>query len=175
MSSTIFYHARTGVTGYSCTYRPSRKIATAINPPMITTAIASSTRLMICFLRCEESGGKAWSSSSSSNKSSSAGRTLVGVGLLTESLPKGRLLTLTSGRKVGARRLDAAPAEALPTAGRPVEIDRLEDTEGLGDNAVAGRTGADLAGVDILLTAWSLRPELPVTTGRRPALTAGSL
>lgn len=92
-----------------------------------------------------------------------------------ESLPKGRLLTLTSGRKVGARRLGAAPAEMLPTAERPVEIDRLEDTEGLGDNAVAGRTGADLAGADILLTAWSLRPELPVTTGRRPALTAGSL
>ena len=94
---------------------------------------------------------------------------------MTESLPKGRLLTLTSGRKVGARRLGAAPAEALPTVGRPVEVDRLEDTEGLGDNAVAGRTEADLAGVDTLLTAWSLRPELPVTTGRRPALTAGSL
>lgn len=91
-----------------------------------------------------------------------------------ESLPKGRLLTLTSGRKVGARRLDAA-AEALPTVGRPVEVDLLGDAEGLGDNAVAGRTGADLAGVDILLTAWSLRLELPVTTGRRPALTAGSL
>ncbi len=91
-----------------------------------------------------------------------------------ESLPKGRLLTLTSGRKVGARRLDAA-AEALPTAERPVEIDLLGDAEGLGDNAVAGRTGADLAGVDTLLTAWSLRLELPVTTGRRPALTAGSL
>ena len=77
----------------------------------------------------------------------------MGVGLLAESLPKGRLLTLTSGRKVGARRLDAAPAEALPTVGCPVEVDRLGDTEGLGDNAVAGRTGADLAGVDILLTA----------------------
>ena len=75
------------------------------------------------------------------------------MGLLTESLPKGRLLTLTSGRKVGARRLDAAPAEALPTAGRPVEVDLLEDAEGLGDNTVAGRTGDDLAGVDILLTA----------------------
>lgn len=130
---------------------------------------------MICFLRCEESGGKAWSSSSSSNKSSSAGRTLVGVGLLTESLPKGRLLTLTSGRKVGARRLGAALVEALPATERPVEIDLLGDTEDLGDNAVAGRTGADLAGVDTLLTAWSLRLELPVTTGRRPALTAGSL
>ena len=74
------------------------------------------------------------------------------MGLLTESLPKGRLLTLTSGRKVGARRLDAA-AEALPTAERPVEIDLLWDAEGLGDNTVAGRTGDDLAGVDILLTA----------------------
>ena len=94
---------------------------------------------------------------------------------MTESLPKGRLLTLTSGRKVGARRLGAAPAEALPATERPVEIDLLGDTEGLGDNAVAGRTGADLAGVDTLLTAWSLRLELPVTTGRRPALTAGSL
>ena len=95
---------------------------------------------------------------------------------MTESLPKGRLLTLTSGRKVGARRLGAAPTEALPTVGRPVEVDLLlGDTEDLGDNAVAGRTGADLAGVDALLTAWSLRPELPVTTGRRPALTAGSL
>ena len=94
---------------------------------------------------------------------------------MTESLPKGRLLTLTSGRKVGARRLGAAPTEALPTVGRPVEVDLLGDAEGLGDNAVAGRTGADLAGVDTLLTAWSLRLELPVTTGRRPALTAGSL
>ena len=94
---------------------------------------------------------------------------------MTESLPKGRLLTLTSGRKVGARRLGAAPTEALPTVGRPVEVDLLGDAEGLGDNAVAGRTGADLARVDVLLTAWSLRLELPVTTGRRPALTAGSL
>lgn len=94
---------------------------------------------------------------------------------MTESLPKGRLLTLTSGRKVGALRLGAAPVEALPATERLVETDRVRDAEGLGDNAVAGRTGADLAGVDILLTAWSLRPELPVTTGRRPALTAGSL
>ena len=94
---------------------------------------------------------------------------------MTESLPKGRLLTLTSGRKVGARRLGAALVEALPATERPVEIDLLGDTEDLGDNAVAGRTGADLAGVDTLLTAWSLRLELPVTTGRRPALTAGSL
>ena len=94
---------------------------------------------------------------------------------MTESLPKGRLLTLTSGRKVGARRLDAALVEALPATERLVETDRVRDTEGLGDNAVAGRTGADLARVDVLLATWSLRPELPVTTGRRPALTAGSL
>ena len=94
---------------------------------------------------------------------------------MTESLPKGRLLTLTSGRKVGARRLGAVLVEALPAIERPVEVDLLGDAEGLGDNAVAGRTGADLAGADMLLTAWSLRPELPVTTGRRPALTIGSL
>lgn len=94
---------------------------------------------------------------------------------MAESLPKGRLLTLTSGRKVGARRLSAALVETLPATERPVETDRARDAEGLGDNAVAGRTEADLTGVDILLTAWSLRLELPVTTGRRPALTAGSL
>ena len=99
---------------------------------------------------------------------------------MTESLPKGRLLTLTSGRKVGARRLGAALVETLPTTERLVETDRARDVEDLGDNAVADRTGADLTGADLtgadmLLTAWSLRPELPVTTGRRPALTIGSL
>ena len=97
------------------------------------------------------------------------------MGLLTESLPKGRLLTLTSGRKVGARRLGAAPVETLPATERLVETDRVGDAEGLGDNAVAGRTGVDLTGAGIFLTAWSLRLELPVTTGRRPALTIGSL
>ena len=94
---------------------------------------------------------------------------------MAESLPKGRLLTLTSGRKVGARRLDATPVETLPATERLVETDRVRDVEGLGDNAVADRTGADLTGADILLIAWSLRLELPVTTGRRPALTIGSL